>query len=241
LELPKDSTVFDVSNACLGFVNGMIVLANMIELGQVKAGIVVSAETGKHLVNSTIEELLARRGLSRKEIKYYFASLTIGSGAVAVVMSHSSISKSGHRLIGGQVRANTKLNNLCVGGVGADVAYEGSVTMRTNAEVLLNQGVDLARETWKNLKKEFEWGNESVDRFFCHQIGSAYQKALFKALKLNEEKDFSTLEYLGNTGSAALPITMAIGVENGILSRGDKVAMLGIGSGLNCTMLGVEW
>ncbi len=41
LGLPPTATIFDISNACLGFTNGMITLANMIELGQVKAGIVV--------------------------------------------------------------------------------------------------------------------------------------------------------------------------------------------------------
>jgi 3-oxoacyl-[acyl-carrier-protein] synthase-3 len=37
------------------------------------------------------------------------------------------------------------------------------------------------------------------------------------------------------------PITAAMAVENGRLSSGQKLAMLGIGSGINCTMLGVEW
>jgi 3-oxoacyl-[acyl-carrier-protein] synthase-3 len=27
----------------------------------------------------------------------------------------------------------------------------------------------------------------------------------------------------------------------GILEKGEKLALLGIGSGINCTMLGVEW
>jgi hypothetical protein len=34
---------------------------------------------------------------------------------------------------------------------------------------------------------------------------------------------------------------MAIGIEHGRLGAGDRVAMLGIGSGINCLMLGVEW
>ena len=55
------------------------------------------------------------------------------------------------------------------------------------------------------------------------------------------EKDFPTLEYLGNTGAASLPTTLAIGEEQGCLERGSKLCLLGIGSGLNCLMLGVEW
>jgi 3-oxoacyl-[acyl-carrier-protein] synthase-3 len=42
-------------------------------------------------------------------------------------------------------------------------------------------------------------------------------------------------------GSVSLPLTAAIAAERGELQRGDKVALLGIGSGLNCLMLGLEW
>lgn len=241
LDLPSSSAIFDISNACLGFLNGMIALANMIELGQVNAGVIVSGECGKQLVETTIKNILADTKISRKKIKYYFASLTIGSGAVAVVLAHSSISKTGHRLLGGQIQANTRQNNLCVGGINSDVTHSGNISMQTDSETLLINGVKLAKETWENMKKELGWKNGNVARVFCHQVGSVHRKMLYESLGLDIEKDFSTFKHLGNTGSASLPITMAIGKEKGLVQKGDKVAMLGIGSGLNCVMLGVEW
>ena len=38
-----------------------------------------------------------------------------------------------------------------------------------------------------------------------------------------------------------LPMTAAIADERGFLEPGDLVGFLGIGSGLNCLMLGVTW
>ena len=64
---------------------------------------------------------------------------------------------------------------------------------------------------------------------------------MFESLGLDPAIDFATLETLGNTGAAALPVTMALGIEQGRLQAGDRVAMLGIGSGINCLMLAVEW
>ncbi len=241
LKLSTQSTVFDVSNACLGFLNAMIILANMIELGQVKAGLIVAGESGKQLVETTINSILTDSKISRKNFKNYFASLTIGSGAVAVVLSHSSISNTGHRILGGQVRASTEHNNLCVGGGDADVAHNGHVSMQTDSETLLINGVKLAKETWQDTRKELGWKNGGIERIFCHQIGSAHRKMLYEVLELDIKKDFSTLEYLGNVGSVSLPITMAIGIEQGLVKKEDKLAMLSIGSGLNCMMLGVEW
>ena len=46
LGLRSDCVIYDVSNACLGIMNGMLQAANMIELGQIKAALVVGSETG---------------------------------------------------------------------------------------------------------------------------------------------------------------------------------------------------
>src|ERR1700722_9220714 len=91
--LPQSAFVLDVSNACLGLLNGMILLADMIELGQIRAGVVVGTEDGRALVEGTIESLLANDGLTRQEIKRYFASLTIGSGSAAIVLCDHKLSQ----------------------------------------------------------------------------------------------------------------------------------------------------
>ena len=43
------------------------------------------------------------------------------------------------------------------------------------------------------------------------------------------------------TAGAAAALTAAIAEDRGALRPGDRVAFLGIGSGLNCLMLGLEW
>jgi len=98
-----------------------------------------------------------------------------------------------------------------------------------------------AQETWEITKSNLQWSDQDVDRIFTHQIGHIHRKLLFETLHLDLQKDFSTLEFLGNTGSAALPVTLAMGDDEGKIKPGDKVALLGIGSGLHCLMLGVEW
>jgi 3-oxoacyl-[acyl-carrier-protein] synthase-3 len=80
-----------------------------------------------------------------------------------------------------------------------------------------------------------------LQKTFCHQVGSGHRKLMLESLGLPADRDYTTLQWLGNTGSAALPITMAIGLERGFASPGERLAMLGIGSGINCLMLGVEW
>jgi 3-oxoacyl-[acyl-carrier-protein] synthase III len=242
LGLPPTATIFDISNACLGFINGMVTLANMIELGQIKAGIVVGCENSKRLIDTTIYKLLKDPDITRDKLKLAFATLTLGSGAVAAVLTHSSLSQDGHKLLGGVTRAASQHNDLCR--IEADASFldlDELPDMRTDYEGVLKNGLKLAPDTWENTKQELGWKNSDVDRFFTHQVSAVHSKLLFKALGLDDAKDFSTVEYLGNIGSVSLPITMAIGIDQGCLNPGDKVAMLGIGSGLVCLMLGLEW
>jgi 3-oxoacyl-[acyl-carrier-protein] synthase III len=242
LGLPSTATVFDISNACLGFINGMVTLANMIELGQIKAGIVVGCESSKHLIDATIYKLLKDPDVTRDKLKLAFATLTLGSGAVAAVLTRSSLSKDGHKLLGGVTRAASQHNDLCrIEADASFVSLEDLPDMHTDFAGLLKNGLKLAPDTWQDVKRELGWEDSDVDRFFTHQVSAVHSKLLFRTLGLDEQKDFSTVEYLGNIGSVSLPLTMAIGIDRGYISKGDKVAMMGIGSGLVCLMLGLEW
>ncbi len=80
-----------------------------------------------------------------------------------------------------------------------------------------------------------------MDKTFCHQVGRAHRKMIFEALGLDPALDYSTLEWLGNTGSVALPLTGALGIENGHVRPGERLALMGIASGINVMVLGVDW
>lgn len=243
LGLSKQCLVFDISNACLGFMDGMIMLANMIELGQIQNGLLVAGETAEDLLESTIRDLLADDSLTRRSIKSSFASLTIGSGAVALVMGRTGADHIGPRLMGGTFLANTSHNHLCQGGrsQGALPAAANSTLMATDSEELLKYGIETAQHTWTNFLAEMAWSPESIGVFFCHQVGRVHARLLCESLAIDPEKNFETLEYLGNVGSVSAPLTMAIGMEQKVFSAGQRAALLGIGSGINCLMLGFEW
>ncbi len=240
LRLPDDSIMFDISNACLGFLNGIVSLANMIELGQVKRGLVVAGESSRNLVKTTIDQLRGAAKITRAEFKAAFASLTIGSGAAALVLTHDSVTRVAHRLVGGAVRNATEHNELCRGSEDTGVTADSSMSMRTDAELLLEGGCALAASTWTVFKKVLGWSQDEISRTYCHQVGAAHRDRLYESIGMDASHDFSTFEFLGNVGSVSLPLTMAMALERKPLACGEKVAMLGIGSGLSCMMLGIH-
>jgi 3-oxoacyl-[acyl-carrier-protein] synthase III len=237
LGLPATAQIFDVSNACLGFLNSLTVAAGLIESGQIRCALVVAGENGRPLVDQTLATLLDRP-LTRNEIKPYFANLTIGSGAVAAVVCHPSLVRGRtHRLLGGVARAATQHSELCQG----DTHGAEALAMQTDSEQLLVAGVALAQDTWREFTGPAGWAGDSFDRLICHQVGSTHRRKLYETLGLDLAKDFSTFETLGNTGSVALPATLSAAVDAGAVREGSRVGLLGIGSGLNCLMLALEW
>jgi 3-oxoacyl-[acyl-carrier-protein] synthase-3 len=239
LGLPRACAVYDVSNACLGLLTGMLQVADMIELGRIRAGVVVGTESSRALLDGTIRQL-AGGALSRADIKPAMASLTIGSGSAAIVLADRRLSRTGNRLLGGVVRANSAQCGLCQGGSAAG-AGPAELLMSTDSESLLREGVATVREAFPEFLDQLGWTAAGVSKTFCHQVGRAHRKLLLETLALDPAADFTTYETLGNTGSVALPITAAMGVEQGHVRPGDRVALLGIGSGINVVMLGLEW
>ena len=243
LNIGGNAHIYDVKSACLGMVTGMVQVANEIELGNIKAGLVVSCETARQIVDSTIHEIN-----TRKSVEFYkntIATMTGGSGAAAVLLTNGTIGNPDnrkHALRGGVVKNAIEHYRLCHWGFEQKgMPTDSKVIMRTQAQEVLDNGLILARKTFDEFKKEFNLSEDKPDKFIGHQVGAAHHQRFYQVLNQDIQKDFATFPFLGNMGSVSLPLTAAIADERGFLQSDDFVAFIGVGSGLNCYILGVEW
>ena len=290
----QDAHVFDLSNACLGVMNGIIDIANRIELGQIKAGMVVSCESSREITEIMIQQMLSTPTM--ETFSASLATLTGGSGAAAVLLTDGSFSKDkGKKLLGAATRSAPQHHDLCKWGmtlspvalgklmftpdklqqtvrsvmepdtvqgrlrdflsIASDRLPPGlagmvpkeklpamvSQVMRTDSVGVLRHGVDLGVRTWGSLLKNIGWARDQVDKIICHQVGTSHRDTILRELGIPIEKDFSTFPYLGNIGTVSVPLTAALADQRQFLKPGDRVGFLGIGSGLNCLMLGWQW
>jgi acyl-CoA:acyl-CoA alkyltransferase len=240
LGLPRGCVAYDVSNACLGLLNGVVQVANMIELGQIQAGLVVGTEGSRELVETTTAMLNANQSLTRESVKPAMASLTIGSASAAVLLVHRDLSRTANRLLSATIRCNTAGHELCHSG--RDEAAGGGMKpmMLTDAETLMHEGVAIGRETFDQFLSELGWSVNDINKTACHQVGAPQRKLMLETFGIDPAIDFITYPWLGNTGAAAMPTTLAVGIERGHYQPGDRVALLGIGSGINVLMLAAE-
>jgi 3-oxoacyl-[acyl-carrier-protein] synthase III len=241
LGLPPECVVYDVSNACLGLLNGILQVANQIELGQIRAGLVVGTEDSRALLESTINALNSDQSLTRETVKPAFASLTIGSASVAVLLVHKDLSRTGNRLVSAHARAHTAHHELCAGGHEAGQLGQAQILMQTDSEQLLAEGLAAGAATFGEFLAGSGWSGDSIHKSICHQVGGTHRRLMLQSLGLTPERDYATFPWLGNTGSVALPITLALAIECGFIAQNEHVALLGIGSGINCLMLALDW
>lgn len=223
---------YDIGNACLGFVNAMASVGLMIEAGLVDYGLIVDGENSREVVESTIERL-QRPDTRPESFRDQFATLTLGSGAVAMIVCRRDRDTSGHMINGSVTRAATRHSRLCLG----QRDY-----MTADASKVLIFGVELAKQTWDLACSHLaNWSDAEIDAYMPHQVSQRNMDVLNEKLGLNPEKQHLNFPSLGNIGPAAVPITLSQAAESGRLRSGDHVALMGIGSGLNCSMMSVTW
>lgn len=231
LKLPDTCMNFDVGNACLAFFNGIEIIGNMIERGQIDYGMVVDGESSRFLIESTIERL-KRPDVDQETFREEFASLTTGSGAVAMILARSDLAPDGHRFRGTYSLAATEHNRLCLGQVDRGV---------TDTKGLLVAGVQLSKETWAGAQEHLGFNENDVDEYCLHQVSQRHAEQLAANLEIDLEKALLIVDRFGNIGPASVPIVMSKAVDLGRIQSGDRVVLAGIGSGLNCTVGEVIW
>lgn len=222
---------FDVSNACLAFLTGMDLAARMIEHGDVQYALVVDGERSNEITDRTIERLNSP-GASADQFSRELASLTLGSGAAAMVLGHRTLLPDGHRFRGGVSLAATAFSHLCRGGMDR---------MVTDSATLLDEGLKLAARTFQVARDAFGWAGPELDEFAVHQVSKVHTEGLVDVLGIDPTRVLAVYPEYGNVGPASVPMVLSKLAETGRLRRGSRVALMGIGSGLNCSMAEVVW
>jgi acyl-CoA:acyl-CoA alkyltransferase len=231
LGLQPTALNFDVGNACLGFLDGITVVANMIELGQIDTGLVVAGECSREVTLATIERLL-REPPSIQLCSETMVAFTFGSGGAAMILRHKAKSAKGKRLLGGYTYTSTEHHALCVG---------QRTWLKIQAKKMLKAGVHPLAKAWEGFQHELKWDVSMIDRIFTHQVSATHRAIGADVLGISLEKDYPTLSWLGNIGAVSSPLCLAKGFEDGVLTDGDRVCLMGMGSGINCTFMGIQW
>lgn len=227
LGLPSTCMNFDLSNACLGFMNGIHVAGSLLENSQLDYVLLVDGEGTREIHDNTITRLLDEESTA-EDLFSNFASLTLGSGAAAMILGRHSENPGSHQVVGGFFRADTVHQNLCVGSL---------ENMQTDTRGLLEAGTELVKRSWDEITNKERWYD--MKAYVLHQVSQVHTQAVIDTLGIDSERVPRTFPNYGNIGPAAVPVTLAAIQQS--LFAGDGVLLAGIGSGLNSAFIELRW
>jgi 3-oxoacyl-[acyl-carrier-protein] synthase-3 len=222
----------DINNACMGFTSAVEVISNMLRLGQIKYGLIVNAESSRDVIDITTKRL-ADPEIGLEDFIPEFASLTLGSGSVSMLLCREEDARfDGHVIEETMVAVDSRYGMLC---------YGDHNQMRCEAHTMLKKGLELVKRTWDICMEEFEVWGDQIDRFVPHQVSMPHKKAFVQTTGVPMEKLELIFPEYGNTGPIAWPMGLAVAERKKNIGPGSKVAVFSMGSGFNSSCMRITW
>ncbi len=228
----SNAVVFDVTNACHGFMNGIHLMDTLIATGQVRRGLVVTGEIGSRYIRKAIDTL-KNRG-DRDTFMKLAGGLTLGDAGAAMIMGPKLGPDSG--FMGFMLHSQGQYSSLCTCGTeGHDQVLE------TDMPSILHQGQRLLGEMYVEAMKKLDWTPEDISKFVCHQVGSRGFKLHAEYAKVPIEIMPNTVSTLGNIVTATIPVNLHILASDRSVGYGEKIFISGVGSGISLSQAGLVW
>lgn len=214
LNIPNAGTI-DISSACAGFVNGIILAKGLIAAGTHKKILVIGADALSKVTDFTDRTTCILFGdgagaviVEKSENNSLFNTITGTNGDYGknLYLAHQDAPISNTKVI-----ANNKLHQ------------NGRVVYKWAVQTLTNGLQELA--TKNNLQLE------DIDFFIPHSANYRLLEAVFNELDIPMDKCLDSVRMFGNTSAASIPLAWYNGLKEGKLKLNDKIILVGFGGG----------
>jgi 3-oxoacyl-[acyl-carrier-protein] synthase-3 len=237
LGLPTSAGATDITLGCSGYIYALGLAKGLIESGQASMILVITADTYTKFVNP-----------ADKSVRTIF-----GDGAAATLIADDGGPSSITAMTYGTDGAGAKSLIVPNGGLrkGGDIQPKADIAVRE----LISSGYDLYMDgpdifnftlrvvpsTVDEILHKAGLKRDDIDLFVFHQANAFMLEHLRKKLGVPAEKFFVSLAESGNTVSSTIPIALTDAVQQGRLTSGMRVMMLGFGVGLSWGGLVATW
>lgn len=235
LGLPDTCFPVDMSNACAGLLSGLLYASTMIELGAASQILLVTGEVSGPLYGFAAELVGREPADSLQTLESQLASFTLGSAAVAVLVSSLD-----ERPDAKPIQVMTTLTHSAAWPLCTGQSQINHQSMLTDSNAMITQGTALAKETWPVFLDFSGWDVDSIDRIYPHQVSKKAARSLEQAMEIPSGKSAYSYEKFGNTASAAVMLTLSLALENEEDALSGRIALQGLGSGLNALFVGLD-
>jgi 3-oxoacyl-[acyl-carrier-protein] synthase III len=237
LGLPLSCGALDFNLGCSGYVYGLGLAKALIESGQARTLLLITADTYSKLINP-----------ADKSVRTLF-----GDGAAAtLIVAGKEESLTGPFVYGTD---GSGARNLIVPSGGmrqaavpqAQLVHDDSGNARTvndlymNGAEIFNFTIRMVPEAVRQLLAKAGVDSQAVDLFVFHQANRFMLDHLRRKLQIPAEKFVIAMEQVGNTVSSSIPIALEQAEEQGQLKAGALVMLVGFGVGYSWGATLIRW
>lgn len=236
LGIPKTAGALDFNLGCSGFVYGLGLAKGLVETGQARRVLLITAETYSKFMHprdkgvrtlfgdgaaATLVEGVPDDGRPGGLGPFVYGTDGSGGGALCVPAGGMRARHAGEHQTPGHPFPDSA---LFMDG-GAIFNFTLKVVPESLQALLAKSGVAFA----------------AVDLFVFHQANAYMLDFLQKKCAIPAEKFYLCLKPFGNTVSSTIPIALHHARKEGRLQPGAKVAVIGFGVGLSWASALIEW
>jgi len=228
LGIPTTAGALDFNLGCSGYIYGLSLAKGLIETGQARRVLLLTAETYSKLIDpadkavrtifgdAAAATLIAAEESAAEELIGPFAFGTDGAGGANLVCH-----RGGFR--------------------GASAEAAGREALWMNGPEIFNFTLKVVPDVVDRTLSRAGLGKEDVDLFVFHQANGYMLEHLRKKLRVPEEKFVMALERFGNTVSSTIPIALREIQAESRLRAGSRVLLVGFGVGYSWGAALVRW
>jgi len=224
-QIGVDCATMDISAGCTGFVTALITVASMMDTLGVDTAVVVASEALSKIADWTDRS----------------TCVLFGDGAGAVVLKRSDIQRMHCPVLSGKqdndnVLYYNKDDRETPFSKGVDTSMQ---YLRMNGREVFTYAVAAVEDTLREMKQLC--ADKPYTKVIMHQANEKIIDYVVRSFDMEREQYFINISNYGNTSSASIPIALCDACEQGWLQKGDRVALVGFGSGLSCGGVVIDW
>ena len=229
----ENAAAFDLNAACSGFVYALDTARRFLDTDEsIEYAVVVTSENLSRITD------FDDRG----------TCILFGDGAAAVVVtrndtlysSYLSSDGTGAKLL---FARSLNVNERFAQQSDFSDGFDGDKMHKIyqNGKEVYKFAVKALPDSFRKAAEKVNLTADDIDIFIPHQANYRIIETAAKYLGVSMEKMFVSLDKLGNTSSASIPIALDIAIEQGKIKAGNKICLVGFGAGLTTAAIVMEF
>lgn len=224
--------VFDISNACMGLVEGIELATQFVASQTIRYALVTTGEVPTRLSRTFIQNI--KNGSTRSEFEAGIGALSVGDAGGAFIIGASQLGEtSGFQIFNKKV--DSSHIDKCIYWKNDLGELEGHMNMGA----ILGRGLKIHRNMIQDTLSKLNW--DGFDWVLSHQTGIRSFNGVRRLTNIPSDKMIKIYDKYANTTTATLPLLWEKLCNNGRVREGDRIGGVFAGSGLATCQFGLYY